>query len=42
MFALLAYMGINEGSGKVFQWFANMTSIAGYLLLFSLFFCERC
>jgi amino acid transporter len=29
MFALLAYMGINSGSGKVFQWFSNMTSVAG-------------
>jgi amino acid permease len=29
MFALLAYMGINGGSGRVFQWFSNMTSVAG-------------
>jgi len=29
VFALLAYMGINSGSGKVFQWFSNMTSVAG-------------
>ena len=26
MFALLAFMGINAGSGKVFKWFSNMTS----------------
>ena len=31
MFALLAFMGINSGSGRVFQWFANMTSVAGYI-----------
>lgn len=26
MFALLAFMGINAGSSKVFKWFSNMTS----------------
>ncbi|KAL0950947.1 hypothetical protein HGRIS_007699 [Hohenbuehelia grisea] len=30
-FSGLAYMGINAGSGKVFNWFANMTAIAGLL-----------
>ena len=25
LFATLAYMGINSGSGQVFSWFANMT-----------------
>jgi len=30
LFALLAYMGINGGSGRVFQWFSNMTSVAGW------------
>ena len=29
MFALLAFMGINSGSGKVFGWFSAMTSVAG-------------
>ncbi|TBU25171.1 amino acid permease [Dichomitus squalens] len=28
-FALLAYMGIQSGSGKVFGWFANMCAVAG-------------
>lgn len=27
LFGALAYMGINSGSGKVFNWFANMTSV---------------
>ncbi|KAG8799276.1 hypothetical protein FRC17_007174, partial [Serendipita sp. 399] len=30
-FAFLAYMGINEGSGTVFGWFADMTAIAGLM-----------
>ena len=34
MFALLAYMGINDGSGRVFQWFSNMTSVAGQVFSF--------
>ncbi|KAJ3491909.1 hypothetical protein NLI96_g345 [Meripilus lineatus] len=29
LFGLLAYMGIKSGSGRVFGWFGNMTSIAG-------------
>ncbi|KII83798.1 hypothetical protein PLICRDRAFT_180140 [Plicaturopsis crispa FD-325 SS-3] len=31
LFSSLAYMGINEGSGTVFGWFANMTSVCGLL-----------
>lgn len=34
MFGLLSYMGVNAGSGQVFGWFANMTSIAGLLTWF--------
>ncbi|KAF8585847.1 amino acid permease [Ramaria rubella] len=30
-FGLLAYMGISEGSGKVFSWFVNMTAVAGLM-----------
>jgi len=30
-FALLAYMGVSSGSAKVFNWFANMTAIAGLM-----------
>lgn len=30
-FSLLAFMGINKGSGRVFHWFANMTSITGLI-----------
>lgn len=29
LFSGLAYMGINSGSGRVFGWFSNMTSVAG-------------
>lgn len=36
MFALLSYMGIHAGSGKVFQWFSNMTSIAGLMTWFGI------
>jgi len=36
MFAFLAYMGINSGSGKVFGWFANMTSVAGLMTWFGI------
>jgi len=35
-FALLAFMGVHSGSGKVFNWFANMTSIAGLLTWFGI------
>lgn len=36
MFACLAYMGIQSGSGKVFGWFANMTAIAGLMTWFGI------
>ncbi|KIM71414.1 hypothetical protein PILCRDRAFT_830350 [Piloderma croceum F 1598] len=36
MFALLAYMGINGGSGRVFQWFSSMTSVAGLMTWFGI------
>ncbi|KAK7694580.1 hypothetical protein QCA50_001766 [Cerrena zonata] len=36
LFATLAYMGINAGSGKVFGWFANMTSVAGLMTWFGI------
>jgi amino acid permease len=35
-FSLLSYMGVNTGSGKVFNWFANMTSIAGLMTWFGI------
>ncbi|KAJ7499235.1 amino acid permease [Mycena latifolia] len=36
LFSCLAYMGVTSGSGKVFGWFANMTSIAGLLTWFGI------
>ncbi|RDB29597.1 Lysine-specific permease [Hypsizygus marmoreus] len=36
VFALLSYMGINAGSGKVFGWLANMTSVAGLITWFGI------
>ncbi|TFK57378.1 amino acid permease [Heliocybe sulcata] len=35
-FSLLAYMGINGGSGRVFGWFSNMTSVAGLMTWFGI------
>lgn len=35
-FSTLAYMGINSGSGNVFNWFANMTSVAGLMTWFGI------
>ncbi|KZV62415.1 amino acid permease [Peniophora sp. CONT] len=35
-FALLAFMGTSAGSGKVFGWFSNMTSIAGLMTWFGI------
>jgi hypothetical protein len=32
----LAFMGIGSGSGKVFGWFANMTSVAGLITWFAI------
>ena len=31
LFSLLAFMGVNKGAGRVFNWFANMTAIAGLI-----------
>ncbi|KAK0246047.1 amino acid permease [Armillaria nabsnona] len=36
LFAALSYMGVNEGSGKVFGWFANMTAVAGLMTWFGI------
>ncbi|TFY62403.1 hypothetical protein EVG20_g6715 [Dentipellis fragilis] len=36
LFAFLAFMSVNAGSGKVFNWFANMTSIAGLMTWFGI------
>ena len=36
MFALLAYMGIKSGSGRVFGWFANLTAVAGLMTWFGI------
>ncbi|KZT21651.1 hypothetical protein NEOLEDRAFT_732646 [Neolentinus lepideus HHB14362 ss-1] len=36
LFSLLSYMGVKSGSGKVFNWFANMTSIAGLMTWFGI------
>ncbi|KAF8337995.1 amino acid permease [Cantharellus anzutake] len=36
LFCALSYMGIKKGSGKVFGWFANMTSIAGLMTWFGI------
>jgi amino acid transporter len=35
-FSLLAFMGVHAGSGKVFNWFANMTAVAGLLTWFGI------
>jgi len=35
-FAFLAFMGVSAGSGKVFGWFANMTSVAGLMTWFGI------
>jgi amino acid transporter len=36
LFACLAFMGINSGSGMVFGWFANMTAVAGLMTWFGI------
>jgi amino acid transporter len=38
VFALLGYMGINSGAGRVFGWFANMTAVAGLMTWFGICF----
>ncbi|KAF9056359.1 amino acid permease/ SLC12A domain-containing protein [Panaeolus papilionaceus] len=36
LFAFLGFMGITSGSGRVFGWFANMTSVAGLMTWFGI------
>ncbi|KAK7692232.1 hypothetical protein QCA50_003857 [Cerrena zonata] len=36
LFGFLAYMGLKEGSGRVFTWFGNMTAIAGLMSWFGI------
>lgn len=36
LFALLGYMGTEEGAGRVFGWFANMTAVAGLMAWFGI------
>ncbi|KAF7790736.1 hypothetical protein EIP86_001692 [Pleurotus ostreatoroseus] len=36
LFGLLAYMAVSSGAGKVFQWFVNMTSVAGLMSWFAI------
>jgi len=36
LFATLAYMGISSGSGRVFGWLSNMTSVAGLITWFGI------
>ena len=37
-FAVLGYMGVKAGSGRVFGWFANMTAVAGLMTWFGISF----
>lgn len=37
-FALLGFMGVKSGSGRVFGWFANLTAIAGLMTWFGISF----
>lgn len=36
LFTLLAFMAISSGAGNVFNWFANMTSVAGLMTWFGI------
>lgn len=36
VFSLLAFMGVHAGSGKVFNWFAQMTAVAGLMTWFGI------
>jgi len=36
LFGLLAFMDVKDGSGKVFTWFSNMTSVAGLITWFGI------
>ncbi|KAI0338257.1 amino acid permease [Trametopsis cervina] len=35
-FGLLAYMAVSSGAGRVFNWFANMTSVSGLMSWFGI------
>jgi amino acid permease len=35
-FSLLAFMAVSKGAGNVFQWFSNMTAIAGLMTWFGI------
>lgn len=35
-FAFLAYMGVSSGAGRVFNWFVNMTAVAGLMAWFGI------
>ncbi|KAG1757380.1 amino acid permease [Suillus lakei] len=35
-FSLLAFMAVSQGAGKVFDWFSNMTSVAGLMTWFGI------
>ncbi|TRM61471.1 amino acid permease/ SLC12A domain-containing protein [Schizophyllum amplum] len=36
LFALLAYMSVDSSAGEVFNWFANMTAVAGMMTWFGI------
>lgn len=36
LFAFLAYMGVSSGAGRVFNWFVNMTAVAGLMAWFGI------
>ncbi|CAE6465160.1 unnamed protein product [Rhizoctonia solani] len=36
LFSSLAYMSVSSGAGKVFNWFANMTAVAGLMTWFGI------
>ncbi|KIK98792.1 hypothetical protein PAXRUDRAFT_636532 [Paxillus rubicundulus Ve08.2h10] len=36
LFTLLAFMAVSAGAGQVFQWFVNMTSVAGLMTWFGI------
>ncbi|KAF8148387.1 amino acid permease [Crassisporium funariophilum] len=36
LFALLGYMGVTKGSGRVFGWFVNMSAVAGLMTWFGI------
>lgn len=36
LFSLLSYMSVSGGAGRVFGWFANMTSVAGLITWFGI------